>query len=97
MAQRISVLILIVTALLGSAPLLAADDASVGKDLKATAIPPTDTDTVELFGPWLLVHGQKKEGSEHAGNTALYDLRDWSEKLHGADFDEAHFWPQPPR
>jgi hypothetical protein len=36
MAQRISVLTFIVTALLNSSFLLAADDASIGKDLKAT-------------------------------------------------------------
>ncbi len=36
MARRISTLTLTVFTLLGSAPLLAADDASLGKDLKAT-------------------------------------------------------------
>jgi hypothetical protein len=38
MALRISALTLTVIALLGGAPLLAADDASLGKDLKATIV-----------------------------------------------------------
>jgi hypothetical protein len=36
MARRISILTLTVLTLLGSAPSIAADDASLGKDLKAT-------------------------------------------------------------
>jgi len=36
MARRISTFTLTVLTLLGSAPLIAADDASLGKDLKAT-------------------------------------------------------------
>jgi hypothetical protein len=36
MSQRISVLTLAVAGILGAAPLLAAEDASIGKDLKAT-------------------------------------------------------------